>query len=152
MTASLLTYSMKKIGWIIIIIVIIAAAAVLFYGWRYGGWFSGASTKEGTFDLAKQEKIDQQTQDDIELRREVEDTRIALEAYGFDQGKLPVQLSELVPDYLAAVPAHVRYDRSGDSAALVSASLGELNNELMKDDDGRDDTRYELKVEIFKTE
>ncbi len=144
---------MNKIGLVIIIVLVIAAAVgVVFYGWQYGGWFSGDTTKEGDFDLVKQEKIDQQTQTDIELRREVEDSRIALEAYGFDKGKLPTQLSELVSDYLPAVPAHVKYDRLNDLTAVVSASLSDLNRDIMKDDDGADNNRYELKIEIIKPE
>ena len=143
---------MNKIGWIIIIIVIIALVGVVFYGWRYGGWFAALEPKAGEFDLVKQEKTDQQTLADIELRREVEDSRIALEAYGFDKGKLPATLSELVPDYLLAVPAQAKYDRLSDLTAVVSASLSELNRDLMNDDDGKDNARYELKIEIFKAE
>lgn len=145
---------MNKISWLVIALVI-AAGAVMFFGWRYWGWFQslgGVGIRETEFDLVRQEQIDKTTQDDIELRREVEDARIALEAYGFATQTVPASLTDLVPDYLNEVPVHVKYDRLTDTQAMVSAALSENQRQTMADDDGTDAARYELKIEIYKTD
>lgn len=146
---------MKATAWTIIVI-LITVLAVGIYGWLVLGWFRPAeelSQKKETTEITDQEQItiiDRQSENDARLLSEVEDSMMALDFYAQANGSFPQTLVELVPDYLAAVFPEVTYEILSEREVLVAVTLSDLEKELMANDDGEDDTRYELLVEIYE--
>ncbi|HXM00488.1 MAG TPA: hypothetical protein VN932_11205 [Rhizomicrobium sp.] len=56
----------------------------------------------------------------LEVRRNANETMMALQAYHRDTGAFPVTLDGLVPKYLAALPdvPHIQYDRDAGSLSF----------------------------------
>jgi flagellar basal body-associated protein FliL len=138
---------MKATAWTIIVI-LITVVAVGLYGWLVLGWFNPAENspeKKVTAEITDQEQItinDRISENDARLLGEIEDTMMALDFYAQDQVSFPQSLTELVPE--------VAYEISSDREVLVAVILSDLEKELMSNDDGTDNSRYELTVEIYE--
>jgi hypothetical protein len=146
---------MKATAWTIIVI-LITVVAVGLYGWLVLGWFNPAENspeKKVTAEITDQEQItinDRISENDARLLGEIEDTMMALDFYAQDQVSFPQSLTELVPDYLPVVFPEVAYEILSDREVLVAVILSDLEKELMSNDDGTDNSRYELTVEIYE--
>lgn len=152
---------MKTIYWVIILIVLISVPLLL-YAWLGLDWFQNQPVRNPVPDLENEdvvqtmiasdeeiEAMDKQSEEDSRLVGEAEETMLALDSYARDNRTLPNQLSELVPDYLDQVYSDVTYKKISDTEAMVTVELSSEETELMSDDDGDDNTLYELMVEVF---
>lgn len=145
---------MKNKTWFIIVLVCVAAGLLLLF-LPFSPFYilqknisddkkSISEEEQDTLDMEYDREQNEKMSQDSRFLTQADDLMISAELYGIENGNLPENVTSLGIE----VSSEINYERISDKEAVVSVKLSEQSQDIMSNDDGEDDSRYELKIKI----